>query len=97
MAETAHKNNLSIALKNDLEQVKVLVNDFDFALNEECFQYDEYEKLLPFIRKNKAVLNVEYKRGKKFQAEVCSQSKKWKFSTLFLSEDLDRSFVSSCD
>ena len=76
LAKTAHKNNLSVALKNDLNQASVLVNDFDFALNEECFQYNECKKLLPFIKNNKAVLNVEYKKNKEFQEKKCHQSKK---------------------
>ena len=32
------------ALKNDLDQVAALEPDFDWALNEQCFQYDECER-----------------------------------------------------
>ncbi|CAN5191694.1 hypothetical protein BH18ACT4_BH18ACT4_15050 [soil metagenome] len=61
-AAEAHERGLGVALKNDVEQVDELVGDFDFAINEQCFQYDECEALLPFIEAGKAVLHVEYKR-----------------------------------
>ncbi len=60
LAEQAHARGLSVGLKNDLEQVAELVDDFDWALNEQCFQYQECEYLLPFIQQRKAVFGVEY-------------------------------------
>ena len=41
LADLAHERGLSIGLKNDLDQVADLVDHFDFAINEECFQYEE--------------------------------------------------------
>ena len=41
IASWAHEAGLSIGLKGDLEQAHDLVDDFDWTLNEECFQYDE--------------------------------------------------------
>jgi len=55
IAEWAHARNLSVGLKNDLDQIEDLVDDFDWALNEECFAYAECDLLLPFVEKNKAV------------------------------------------
>lgn len=60
LAQAAHQRGLSIGLKNDLDQIPQLVHDFDWALNEQCFEYDECETLLPFIEANKAVFGVEY-------------------------------------
>jgi hypothetical protein len=60
LAQEAHARGLSIGLKNDLDQIPQLVNDFDWALNEQCFEYDECETLLPFIEAGKAVFGVEY-------------------------------------
>lgn len=60
LAQQAHARGLSIGLKNDLAQIKDLVNDFDWALNEQCFQYHECQTLLPFIQAGKAVFGVEY-------------------------------------
>ena len=61
LAGQAHSRGLSIGLKNDLDQIQELVNDFDWALNEQCFQYDECDALLPFVQADKAVFGVEYK------------------------------------
>ncbi len=60
LADQAHARSLSIALKNDLDQVTDLVGDFDWALNEECFEWDECDLLQPFIDAGKAVVGVEY-------------------------------------
>ncbi|MGI0118805.1 endo alpha-1,4 polygalactosaminidase [Zooshikella sp. RANM57] len=62
LASTAHKYQLAVALKNDIQQVEELVDDFDFAVNEQCFAYDnecvQYEST--FLKKNKAVFSQEY-------------------------------------
>lgn len=60
LAELAHDRGMSIALKNDVEQVGDLINWFDFAINEECARYGECHLLVPFIKAGKAVLHVEY-------------------------------------
>ncbi|MBU1119104.1 endo alpha-1,4 polygalactosaminidase [Patescibacteria group bacterium] len=86
LAEEAHKRNLSIALKNDLEQVDDLVNYFDFAINEHCFYYDECEKLLPFIEQDKAVLGVEYELDPN---EFCEEANRLNFSWLKMNDTLD--------
>ena len=61
LANQAHRRGLSVALKNDLGQVRQLLPYFDFALNEQCFQYRECWKLKPFVAAGKAVFGVEYK------------------------------------
>ncbi len=48
-------------LKNDLGQVRDLLPYFDAALNEQCFQYDECNRLRPFMSAGKAVFTVEYR------------------------------------
>ena len=60
LANAAHERNLSIGLKNDLDQIPDLVDYFDWALNEQCYQYNECELLRPFTDANKAVFGVEY-------------------------------------
>jgi hypothetical protein len=60
LADAAHARGLSIGLKNDLDQVADLVEVFDWALNEQCFQFDECGLLLPFVDEGKAVFGVEY-------------------------------------
>jgi hypothetical protein len=65
IANAAHARGLTIALKNDLNQIPQLVAYFDWAVNEQCFQYSECGLLTPFVAAGKAVMNIEYKRNPK--------------------------------
>ena len=58
----AHKRGLSVALKNDLDQIAELEPYFDFSLNEQCHEYNECDKTAPFTDADKPVLNAEYAR-----------------------------------
>jgi hypothetical protein len=60
LARTAHGLGLSIALKNDLDQARQLEPYFDYALDEQCFEYSECSLLQPFVAAHKAVFEVEY-------------------------------------
>ncbi len=60
LAAAAHDRGLAAGFKNNVEQAASQEPFFDFAVNEECFQYDECEMLSPFIDANKAVFHVEY-------------------------------------
>ena len=91
LAEEAHKRGLAVGLKNDLEQIPELVDHFDFALNEQCFEYDECETLLPFIEKGKAVFGVEYELQPE---EFCDQAVNLNFDWLKMDYDLDGGRIS---
>lgn len=88
LASEAHDRGLSIGLKNDVDQVAELVDDFDWALNEECMQYDECETLTPFIDAGKAVFHVEY-GSSEMSTEVCPRALDLQFDTLIKRLDLD--------
>ncbi len=60
LAEQAHARGLAIGLKNDLSQVTDLLPYFEWAVNEECHQYDECDTLMPFINDAKPVFSIEY-------------------------------------
>lgn len=60
IAGLAHERGMGVALKNDVEQSRELVRDFDFSVDEECVRYGECERLAPFAAGGKAVLHVEY-------------------------------------
>jgi len=79
IATTAHSMGMSVALKNDLNQVTDLVSDFDFALDEQCFEFGECDKLTPFIGANKAVFEVEYTLS---TSAFCSQANAMNFNSL---------------
>ncbi|MFH1436640.1 MAG: endo alpha-1,4 polygalactosaminidase [Pseudomonadota bacterium] len=88
LATEAHARGLSVGLKNDLDQVEDLVDHFDWALNEECFDWDECDTLLPFIEDGKAVFHVEY-GGAGLADTICPRANELGFSTLIKNWDLD--------
>ena len=88
LANAAHSRNLSVALKNDPDQVVDLVNDFDFELDEQCFQYSECDSLFPFIKAGKAVFEVEYGAASK-ASTVCPNAIADNFDTLIKNLNLD--------
>ena len=93
LAEEAHKRGLSIGLKNDLDQIGGLVEYFDWALNEQCFEYGECSQLLPFIEADKAVFGISYTGD---PAEICPQANALGFSWLFKTPELDARVVADC-
>ena len=100
IANEAHLRSLSIGLKNDLDQISELVDYYDFAVNEQCFEYQECSLLAPFINNGKAVLNTEYEQkyvndGNERDA-LCVDSISRQFSTLVLPLALDDAFRFSC-
>ncbi len=88
LAKEAHALGLSIGLKNDLDQVPMLVGDFDWALDEECASYNECDALEPFIAANKAVFHVEYGTAA-LATTVCPAANARNFDTLIKNLDLD--------
>jgi hypothetical protein len=60
IARAAHAQRLAVALKNDLDQAAALVERFDFAVVEQCFQYRECDKARPFLHAGKGVYATEY-------------------------------------
>jgi hypothetical protein len=95
LASEAHARGLSIGLKNDLAQVEDLVADFDWALNEECFAYEECDTLAPFIAAGKAVFSTEYPDPKTNETlrdvadRVCADANRLDLDTLVKNLDLD--------
>ncbi|MFJ9647268.1 endo alpha-1,4 polygalactosaminidase [Streptomyces sp. NPDC101206] len=79
VARLAHDRGLAVGLKNDLDQIPQLVGDFDFAVNEQCVQYEECQELVPFVTAGKAVFHVEYELP---TSRFCGLTRKLKFSSL---------------
>ena len=86
LAGLGHERGLSVALKNDVDQVPQLVGDFDFTVNEECFAFDECAGLSPFIAAGKAVLHAEYDVD---PADYCPQTTRLRLSSLHKPRNLD--------
>ena len=49
----AHSKGLSVGLKNDVDQIRELESYFDWALNEECLEYNECKNYQPFLDAHK--------------------------------------------
>jgi hypothetical protein len=86
IAQQAHARGLAIGLKNDLDQIPDLLSSFDFALDEQCFQYHECAALLPFVQAGKPVFEVEYELEPR---QFCGQANAMNFNALKKALSLD--------
>jgi hypothetical protein len=86
LANLAHKYGLSVALKNDVEQLADLAPYFDYAVNEQCQQYNECGGYTThFINDGKAVWQVEYKLS---LGKFCPQANSADRNAIYKSFDL---------
>jgi hypothetical protein len=85
VAREVHRRGMSVALKNDPDQVRSLLGSFDFAVVEECFQYEECERFSPFVETGKAVFTAEYEGS---PADFCPRAEKLRFATIKKGYDL---------
>lgn len=102
LAREAHARGLAIGLKNDVDQLAALVAHFDFAVNEQCFQYQECKAYRVFTSAGKAVFNAEY--ASRYRRDtggarktLCAAARAAKIRTLVLPLDLDGSWRYTCD
>ena len=84
LANEAHARHLAVGLKNDLDQIRDLVSYYDFAVNEQCFQYSECDLLTPFISAQKPVYEIEYSTS----TSICGAANAAGFDTLLKNLDL---------
>jgi hypothetical protein len=89
LAKIAHDNGLSVGLKNDLGQVPKLEPRFDFAINEQCFQYHECTNnpspgYKAFLRDGKPVFQVEYRTAPK---QFCADANRLGISSIKKARD----------
>jgi len=85
IAKLAHERGMAVGLKNDLDQIPRLAGDYDFAVNEQCAQYDECGRLKPFIDAGKAVFHVEYELP---TSRFCPESRRLKLSSMLKKYEL---------
>ncbi|MFB7938869.1 endo alpha-1,4 polygalactosaminidase [Streptomyces sp. NPDC056049] len=79
IARLAHDRGLAVGLKNDLDQIPQLLDDFDFAVNEQCAEYDECHRLAPFVAADKPVFHAEYERSTE---TFCARSRELGLSSI---------------
>ena len=87
LAAEGHKRGMVVGLKNDVDQIAQLVSSFDFAVNEQCFQFDECDKVARFIAAGKAVINIEYGSVSAHKTSVCPKAKALGFFSVLSAEN----------
>lgn len=102
LANSAHELGLAIGLKNDVDNVAALAAVFDFAVNEECHEYEECDVYRAFTRLGKPVFNAEYEtqfleNENGARDRMCRASIAANIQSLVLAWDLDDSIHYSCD
>ncbi|MBU4188171.1 MAG: endo alpha-1,4 polygalactosaminidase [Propionicimonas sp.] len=60
LSKAAHQRGLAIGLKNATDLIGKAKGLVEFAVNEECLEYDECSAYLPLLKAGKAVFHVEY-------------------------------------
>lgn len=61
LANAAHERGLAIGLKNAMEMIPVVLPLMDFAVNEQCREYDECDTYKPVVAAGKPVFGIEYR------------------------------------
>lgn len=101
IANAARTRGLAVGLKNDLDQLGQLVRYVDFAVNEQCHEFDECDRYVGWVAAGKPVFNAEYEsrlvNDSDTRAAVCAASRALNIRTLILPLDLDDAFRLSCD
>jgi endo-alpha-1,4-polygalactosaminidase (GH114 family) len=82
LADEAHQRGLAIGIKNAADQVRDLIDDFDFAITEDYFFYGWSEKMSPFIKAGKPVFAAEYDDTGVDFAAACKKAKELGFSVI---------------
>ncbi|MBI4360476.1 endo alpha-1,4 polygalactosaminidase [Candidatus Micrarchaeota archaeon] len=95
LAKQAHARGLSVGLKNDGEQAADLVNEFDFALVEQCVSDGFCEEFKPFVDAGKAVFMVEYTDQGTTLDEICFSAEQFGYFGLLKNRNLD-AFEATC-
>ena len=85
IARQAHERGMAVALKNDGRQARRLIHSFDFAIVEQCFQYDECGYYRPFVAQNKPVFEAEHEQQ---PAQYCEAALAIGFSAIHKSYGL---------
>ena len=100
IADEAHARGLAVGLKNGGTQVLDLAAFYDFALNEECHEYEECSDFAPFVEAGKPVFNVEYRSSLDdafgLAESVCPRARASGLRTLILPLELDDAFRVAC-
>ena len=98
----ARARGMAVGLKNDVDQLTELQPDFDFAVNEQCHEFQECGGYQVFIVAGKPVFNAEYlnryvQNTGGARDALCVTARLENLRTLVLPLELDNRFRFSCD
>ena len=79
LSNAIRRRGMVAGLKNDLGQVRAMLPYVGFEVNEQCFEYSECGRLVPFINHGKPVFGAEYELP---PSAFCAKSKRLGFSTI---------------
>ena len=100
IAIAAHERGLAVGLKNGGPQVADVLDVYDFALTEECHEFEECAPFAAFIAAGKPVFHAEYRSTRRaalgLAESVCPTANGAGFRTLILPIELDDEFRVSC-
>jgi hypothetical protein len=94
IARQVHRAGMSVALKNDPKQAAALVGLYDFAIVEQCFQYEECGYYKTFVSHGKAVYEAEYELE---PSEFCAAAEALDFSAVRKGVELFAKPFEPCD
>jgi hypothetical protein len=86
LATEAHARGLSVGMVNDVSQVGDLLADFDWVVDEQCFEYSECNRLQAFVDAAKPVFHVEFNLE---TAAFCPQANALSFNSMKKNVSLD--------
>lgn len=86
IADAAHARGLAVSLKNAMGLLPDALTLMDFAVNEQCYEFNECSTLTPVINANKPVFHMEYNRT---TTQFCSSVNALNFDSLKKNLSLD--------
>lgn len=75
VAQASHDRGLTVDQKNDPAQIKDFGDDFDFAVDEQCYVQLWCDRLAPYVQRNRLVVDIEYFHDtQRFLADTCPEA-----------------------
>ena len=101
LSQKVKQLGLWIGLKNSGDLIPKVKEYFNFEIAEECFHYNECNLYKPFTEEGKPVFDIEYDsryiNDENAFKELCQKAEKLGIKVIVAPEELDGSFVKSCD
>jgi hypothetical protein len=96
LAAEARARGLVSGLMNTLELVPELVDDFDFALAEGCFDAQRCEALAPFRERDKPAIVIEYTNIRRKMDAHCAAAQDLDLQVVFKAKSLNGKIHRRC-